>query len=107
MCRKPRISLENRGKVFALLDEGYLQREITREVGCSQRTKEALNDNCVQATVQHEGDGIIVWGCISRKGMEILEKVNSRLDGNGYINIHQNAVVSTPDMLSIPRGCIF
>ena len=44
---------------------------------------EALNKNCVQSTVQHEGGGIIkVWGCMSRKGM-ILEKVNGRLDGNG------------------------
>ena len=107
MGRKPRISLENRGKVFALLDEGYLQTEVTRGVGCSQRTREALNENCVQATVQHEGDGIMVWGCMSRKGMEILEKVNSRLDGNGYIYILQNALVPTRDMLSMPRGCIF
>ena len=93
MVRKPRISLENRWKVLALLDEGYLQRDVARGVGCSQRTREALNENSVQASVQHEGDGIMVQGCISRKGMEIFEKVNSRLEGNGYINILQNALV--------------
>ena len=33
---------------------------------------EALNVNCVQSAVKHEGWGIM--GCISRKGMGILEK---------------------------------
>ena len=68
---------------------------------------EALNENCVQATVQHGGGGIMVWGCISRKGMGILEKVNGRLDGNGYIYILENALVPTRDMLSMPRRWIF
>ena len=68
---------------------------------------EALNQNCVQSTVQHGGGGIMVWGCISRKGMGILEKVNGRLDGNGYINILENALVPTRDMLAMPRGWIF
>ena len=107
MGRKPRISVENRGKVLALLDEGYLQREITRGAGCSQWTGVALNENCVQATVHHEGGGIMVWGSMSRKGMEILEKVNSRLDGNGYIYILENALVPTRNMLSMPRRWIF
>ena len=60
MGRKPRISLENRGKVLVLLDEGYLQREVTHGVGCSQRTEVALNENCVQAIVEHGGGGIMV-----------------------------------------------
>ena len=47
---------------------------------------EALNENCVQDTVQHGGGGIMVWGCICRKGTGILEKVNGRLDGNGTSN---------------------
>ena len=38
MGRKPRISLENRGKVFALSEEGYSQRAVARRFGCSQRT---------------------------------------------------------------------
>ena len=53
---------------------------------------EALNVNCVQSTVKHRGARIMVWGCISRKGMEIL-------DGNGYINILENAPIPTRDML--------
>ena len=38
MGRKPRISLESRGKVLALSEEGYSQREVAHRVGCSQRS---------------------------------------------------------------------
>ena len=38
MGRKPRISLENRGKVLALSEEGYSQREVARRAGCCERS---------------------------------------------------------------------
>ena len=38
MSPKPRISLEGRGKLVALAEEGYSQREIAARVGCSQRS---------------------------------------------------------------------
>ena len=37
MGPKPRINLENRGRVFALSQEGNAQREIAVRMGCSQR----------------------------------------------------------------------
>ena len=45
--------------------------------------------------------------------MGILEKVEGRLDGNGYINIHESALIPTRDMKerlfklidSIPNRC--
>ena len=55
--------------------------------------EEALNMNCVQSTVKHGGGGIMVLGCISRKEMGILEKVEGTLDGNGYITILENALI--------------
>ena len=67
----------------------------------------ALNMNCVQSTVKHGGGGIMVVGCISRKGMGMLEKVEGSLDGNGYINILENVLIPTSDMLSMPREWIF
>ena len=36
MGPKPRISLEDKGKVLALSEEGYTQREIAARVGCTQ-----------------------------------------------------------------------
>ena len=38
MGRKPRISLENRGKVLVLSEKVYSQREVARRVGCCQRS---------------------------------------------------------------------
>ena len=38
MGPRPRISLENRGKVVALSEEGYSKREIADRFGCSQRS---------------------------------------------------------------------
>ena len=37
MGPRPRISLENRGKVLALSEERYSKREIADRVDCSQR----------------------------------------------------------------------
>ena len=53
MGRKPRISLENRGKELALSEDGYSQGEVAHRVGCSQRSvrnifkKQRLN-GCVR-----------------------------------------------------------
>ena len=38
MGPKPRINLEDRGKVVVLSEEGYSQREIAARVGCSQKS---------------------------------------------------------------------
>ena len=36
MAPKPRITLEDRGKIVALSEEGYTQRVIAAHVGCTQ-----------------------------------------------------------------------
>ena len=36
MAPKPRITLEDRGKIVALSEEGYTQRVIAARVGCTQ-----------------------------------------------------------------------
>ena len=38
MGPKPRINLENRGKVLALSEEGYSQRRIAARIGCSRKS---------------------------------------------------------------------
>ena len=46
MGPKPRISLEDKGKVLALSEEGYTQREIAARVGCTQSSvSEILKKN--------------------------------------------------------------
>ena len=37
----------------------------------------------------------MVWGCINEKGVGFLTKVDGRLNGKGYINILENALIPT------------
>ena len=64
-------------------------------------------EDCVQPTVKHGGGGIMVWGCINAKGVGFLTKVEGRLNGEGYINILKNVLISTTHLLTITSGWIF
>ena len=65
---------------------------------------EEFKEDCVQPTVKHGGGGIMVWGCINAKGVEFLTKVEERLNREGYINILENALISTTYLLTITSG---
>ena len=53
MGPKRRISLEDRGKVLALSEEGYTQREIAACVGCTQsRVSEILKKKRLAGSVK-------------------------------------------------------
>lgn len=45
----------------------------------------------VEPTVKHGGGGIMVWGCINSTGAGCLSKVEGKLNGEGYIDILENA----------------
>ena len=68
---------------------------------------EEFMEDCVQPTVKHGGGGIMVWGCINAKGVGFLTKVEGRLNGEGYINILKNVLISTTHLLTITSGWIF
>lgn len=55
MALKPRITLEKRGKIVVLAEEGYSQRQIATRIGCSQRS--------VSGILKKHKDG----GCIRDK----------------------------------------
>lgn len=57
---------------------------------------EELKENCVQSTVKHGGGGIMVWGCINARGVVCLSKIDGRLNGEGYIDILENALIPLP-----------
>ena len=114
--QKPRLTKRHKKTrlEFATLHKNWTATQWSRVIHRSdgrayvrRMVGQALNVNCMQFTVKHGGGGIMVWGCISRKGMGILEKVEGRLDGNGYINILENALIPTRDMLSMPTGWLF
>ena len=53
MGRKPRISLENRGKVLVLSEEGCSQRTIPARVSCSQKSiSEILKKHRITGSVK-------------------------------------------------------
>ena len=49
----------------------------------------------------------MVWGCINSRDVGFLWKVDGRLNGAGYINILENALIPTTHLLSIPSGFIY
>ena len=68
---------------------------------------EEFMEDCVQPTVKYGGGRIIVWGCFNAKGVGFLTKVEGRLNGEGCINILENALISTTYLLTITSGWIF
>ena len=57
---------------------------------------EELKEDCVQSTVKHGGGGIMVWGCINARGVGILSKVDGRLNGEAYIDMYWEMLLSQP-----------
>ena len=49
----------------------------------------------------------MVWGCINARGIGILSKAAGKLNGEGYINILEMALIPTTHLRGIPQGWIF
>ena len=62
---------------------------------------EEFMEDCVQPTMEHRGGVIMVCRCINAKGVGFLTKVEGRPNGEGYINILENALISTIQPLVI------
>ncbi len=58
-----------------------------RPVSVRRRKGEEYLPECLNPTMKHGGGGIMVWGCISSKGVGRLYKVNGTVNGEYYINI--------------------
>ena len=63
-------------------------------------TGEELNEHCVQPTVRHRGDGIMVWGCINARGVGCISKVEGSLTGEVYIDVLADGLIPSQDMLA-------
>ena len=83
MGPKPRISLENRGKVLALLEESYSQREIAvRAVGCSQRSVSDILKKERLTNVKELWTAVnAAWEGFSRKRLvNLIDNMSSRCE---------------------------
>ena len=48
-----------------------------------------------------------MWGCINPKGVGFLTEVEGRLNGEGYLNILENELISTTHLLTVTSDWIF
>ena len=58
-----------------------------------QRVGEEFHAACIQETVKHGGGGIMFWGCINTRGVGFLDKVDGRLNAEGYIDVLENSLI--------------
>ena len=91
---------EKRSQVIFSDESRFLLHRNDGRVYVRRMAGEEFMEDCVQPTVEHGGGGIMVWGCINAKGVGFLTKVEGRLNGEGYINILKNVLISTTHLLS-------
>ena len=48
---------------------------------------------CLNTTMKHRGDGIVVWGCIARNGIGRLHKIDGNVNAQHYLKILKNCIV--------------
>ena len=68
---------ESKLKIF-----GCRRRQFVR-----RRAGERYNNECLQATVRHDGGSLQVWGCISASGVGNLVRINGVLNAEKYKQI--------------------
>ena len=50
------------------------------------RAGEEFHNACIQEMVKDGGGGIMVWGCTNARGVGFLDKVDGKLNAEGYID---------------------
>ncbi len=64
-----------------------------------RKSGERLKESCIKKTVKFGGGSLMVWGCISGKGIGKLIFIQGNLNSLGYINlISENLRVSAQEM---------
>ena len=63
--------------------------------------------HCLMETVKHGRGGVMVWGCISSKGVGHLKKVSGRLNAVGYTDVLENKMIPSTHGLLMGNIWIF
>ena len=56
-----------------------------RPTSVRTRKGEEYLPECLNPTVKHSGDGVMVWGCFAKSGVGRLHKVDRSTNGNHFI----------------------
>jgi hypothetical protein len=63
----------------------------------------AYDDRCVKKTVKHGGGNIMVWGCITAKGMGRIHRIEGIMCGPDYVEILDKQLLGSLKDLGIRR----
>ena len=75
---------------------------------CRRRVGEAFLDRNVNKTVKHGGGSVMVWGCITSRGVGRLHRINGIMDAKKYCAILEESLLGTLRDYDIPpRRFIF
>ena len=62
---------------------------------------------CLNATVKHGGDNIMVWGCMAASGVGKLAFIDQRMDQYLYKSILQDNLSSSAEIVGLKENFIF
>lgn len=120
--KKPMISLKNRKErmEFAKSHKDWTLEDWHRVVWsdeskinriasngrhwCWKRQSEKLNSRTIQPTLKFGGGSVMVWGCITSKGVGQLTKINGTLDADLYCDILNDELQNTLDFYGLKKS---
>ena len=69
---------------------------------------ERLNDRLVQGTVKSGGGSVMIWGCMTWKGVGYATKIDGRMDGDLYLQILKDELLNSLQLYDLnPSDIIF
>jgi transposase len=66
-------------------------------VWCWKKPGSQLQDQHVQGTIKHGGGSLMMWGCMTTKGVGFACRIIGRMTGQSYVNILGNEFLPTLD----------
>lgn len=70
---------------------------------CWRRSGHEYDDVYVQKKVKHGGGNIMVWGCITSRGVGRLYRIDGKMDANMYTQILRHSLLQTYRDYRIPK----
>jgi transposase len=72
-----------------------------------RRVNEALKTKNLKGTVKHGGGGVMVWGCMSARGLGKMVFIDGIMDHRAYIKILTENLQPSVQMLGLPDSFVF